>query len=378
MSDSGGIPELQCSHPDGRPRTRLEMDEWLRKEIPKVFWLRIHACRTLGLPKQISWDMREVVLRHWILDELIRRQLIVGDQLGVNQNASNDESELRQFTQRLAALLQTGQAIQPRHTEGIDMNGYTPPPPPMGGVPQQPQQTAYTQPPPAPPGPPMGPGGYPSAPPGPPPGPPQYQQPQQPPSPPAGPPGYAPPPAGVPMGPPPMQAGPAPMGPPAAGPPAPPGGRRGKRADAPQQQMAPPPAGPVPPMNPGAPQGFAPVGAVPTGYAPPIMNNPMVPGVQGVPQGLAQPPQAYQQPPQQSQPQPQQQTAPQVDLSAIHAKLDQVLNHLNSLAAKNAVLEKNLGLLSMTVVLIGRSMFQKAGVLDSATFLTDCDVQIPQ
>lgn len=366
MSDSGGIPALQYKRLDGGPRTRLEMDEWLRKEVPKVHWLRLHASRTLGLPKQISWDMSEIVLRHWILDEMIRRQLIVGDLLGVNQNSYNDESELRQFAQRLSALLQTGQAIQPQHAEGIDMNGYTPPPPPMGGVPQQPQQSTYQGPPspPGPPGPPMGGPSYPSAPPGPP----QFQQ--QPPSPPAGPPGYAPPPAGVPMAPPPMQAGPPPMGPPAAGPPAPTGGRRGKRADAPQQMA--PPTGPVPPMNPGAPQGFSPVGAPPApGYAPQIMNNPMVPGVQGVPQGLVQPPQTFQQ-----APQPQQ--APQVDLSTVHTKLDQVLNHLNSLAARNAVLERNLTLLSMAVVLIGRSMFQKPGALDAAAFLTEYEVPIPQ
>lgn len=373
MSDSGGVPELQCLRPDGRPRTRLEMDEWLRKEVPKPHWLRIHASKTLGLPKQIAWDMKEILLRHWILDELIRRQLIVGDLLGVNQNAHNDEAELRQFSQRLMALLQAGLAVQPRHGEGIDdMNGYTPPPPPMGGVPQQPQQTAYQGPPtpPGPPGPPMG--GYPSAPPGPP----QFQQ--QPPGPPPGPPGYAPPPAGVPMAPPPMQSGPAPMGPP-VGPPAPTGGRRGKRADAPQQMM--PPTGPVPPMNPGVPQGFAPVGApqAPQGFAPQIMSNPMVPGVQGVPQGgmastLAQPSQTFQQAP---APQPQQQ-APQVDLSSIHTKLDQVLNHLNSLAARNAVLERNVALLSTVVVLVARSMFQKQGAMDATTFLTEFEIPLPQ
>lgn len=352
MSDSGGIPELQCSQPDGRPRTRIEMDEWLRKEVPKVHWLRIHAKRTFNLPAQIAWDMREIVLRHWILDEMIRKQLITGDLLGVNPNTSNDEAELRQFTQRLAALIQTSQAVQPQHAEGVDMNGYTPPPPPvMGGAPQ----ATYPSGPPAPPGVPTGvPGGYPGAP--------QFQPPPGPPT--ATPPGYAPPPSGVPsMGPPQMQQSPAPIGPPGvpqAGPPAPPVGGRRKRTDAPQQLA--PPAAPVPPM--GVPQGFA-----PAGYAQPPAPQGFAPQVPVAAPQAAPPQQAYQQAPQ---------AAPQVDLIGVLVKLDQVLNNLNSLAARNAVLERKVELLSMMNTVLCRGIYQKQGNADAAAFLTELGVPLPQ
>jgi hypothetical protein len=367
MSDKDKVPDLQYHVPTGRPnetrrRTRLEMDEWLRAEVPKVHWLRIHACRTLGLPKQISWDMREIVLRHWMLDELIRRQLITGDLLGVNATTSNDEAELRQFTQRLTAIIQAGQAVQPQHAEGVDMNGYQPPPPPvMGGAPQPGPQAAY---PPGPPAPPQGahmPTGYA---PGPqqPPGPPQQQFAPQPQAP-VGPPGYAPPPVGVPMGPPQtMQPPQAPVGPPGAPPQAPPagGGRRARRQDAAPQPTA--PAAPVPPMGPGAPQGFAPAGyaapAAPGGFAPPVPQMASS-AAMGVP-----PPQNFQAPTPQV-------AAPTVDLSGVNQKLDQIL-------ARIAVTEKKLELVSMVDTIVGRAIYQKGGTADAAGFLTEVGIPLPQ
>lgn len=357
MSDSGGIPELQTSKPDGSLKTRIEMDEWLRKEVPKVHWLRIHASRTYGLPKQISFDMKEILLRHWILDEMVRRGLIIGDQLGVNTTNYNDESENRQFTQRLFSAIQSGYAVQPQHAEGIDMNGYTPPPPPVMGppgapapgpsYPAGPPPQQYQQ-----PGPPQMAGGYPAGPPQPP-GPPpqQYAAPQ---GPPVGPPGYAPPPAGVPVAPQQM-AGPA-MGPP-VGPQT--NGRRGKRADA--APSAPMPATPVPP--PGAPQGFAPAGytQAPQGFAPPM--------------------------PQQAQA-PQQQEASvdvDVDLTPVLQKIDQLSGIVNQLvgivnqqAQSNAAMQKKVEMLSMVCTLIGRAYYQKQGSVDAAGFLTEVGVPLPQ
>lgn len=349
MSNSEGIPEFQYKHPDGRPRTRIEMDQGLRKEIPKVHWLRIHAARTLGLPKQIAWDMREIVLRHWILDEMIRKQFIVGDLLGVNATSYNDETELRQFTQQLTALIQAGQAIQPQHAEGIDMN-YTPPPPPvMGGAPQQ---TAYAPGPPAPPGPPMGPPGYPAAPPGPP------QQQYHPPGPPqqAAPPSYAPPPAGVPMAPPSMQ--PPPMAPPSvpAGPPAPGPGRRKRGEAAPPQATA-----PVPSMAPSVPQNFAPANYAQPPQAAPQYTQPVPPPVQ------FQPPQVQQAP-----------AAPAVDLSVVLQKLDHALGAIQQLTADNRALTRKVELLSMVNTIVCRAVYQKPGVPDAAVFLTELNVPLPQ
>lgn len=386
MSNSAEIPELQCNHPDGTKKSRMEMDQWLRKEVPKVHWLRIIACRTLGLPKQASWAMPEIVLRHWFLDELLRRQAITGDLLGVSATAFSDENELRQFTQRLTALIQAGHAVQPQHAEGVDMNGYTPPPPPvMGGVPQQNGQNgqqAYPPGPPQPPGPPgvpMGPPqqqyAQPPQPPGPPGPPQQYAQPPQPPGPP-GPPmqqqSYAPPP-GVPMQPQPPMSGPpqppAPIGPPGA-PPQQAGGRGGRKAKQDGASQGAPPAAPVPPMGPPgapqgnfAPQGFqpAPVGA-PQGFVPPAPN--------GAPQ---------MQFPQQPQMQQPQQQAPQgPDLSGLNQKLDQLLTLVGQQAQRIAELEKKIELNSMANTILCRAVYQRQGSADVKGFLTELGIQFPQ
>lgn len=74
----------------------------------------------------------------------------------------------------------------------------------------------------------------------------------------------------------------------------------------------------------------------------------------------------------------QQQTVPQIDLSEVHAKLDQALNNLHSFAARNAVLEKKVDLLSMVVTILGRGMYQKQGNADAVGFLTELGVPLPQ
>lgn len=353
MSDPGGIPELKYAHPDGRLRTRLEMEQWLRQEVPKVHWLRIIASRVFGLTKQISWDMKEIVLKHWLLDEMVRRQAIVGDQLGVNANASNDEGEVRQFTQRLAALIQSGQAVQPQHAEGIDMSGYQPPPPPMIGGPVPPngqQQMAYPPGPPQPPQPQGPPQGY-AHPPGPPQQP-QYQQPPMappgPPGPSMAPPGYGPPP-GPPMGPPPG----VPQVPQQTG-----GGRRGRK---PADQAA-QPAGP-----PAPPQGFAP---------PPFPAGPQAPvaAPQMPPPGFAPAP-TVQLPPQQFQvPAP---GAASVD-PGINQKLEQLLSLVSQQATKQAALEKKYEMMSMMLTIIGRAMYHKQGSPDIVGFLNELQIPLPQ
>jgi hypothetical protein len=363
MSNSGGIPELQYNHPDGRPRTRLEMDQWLRADFAKVHWLRIIASRVFGLPKQISFTMREIVLRHWFLDEMIRRQLVVGDQLGVNANASpDDENELRQFTQRLAALIQAGHAVPPQHAEGVDMSGYQPPPPPnMGGnLPPPPngqQQMAYPpgppQPPPHQPPPPSGPPmGYaqPPVPPQPQP-PPQFQQPPAPPamSPPMAP-GYGPPP-GPPMGPPqgaPQQTAPRRGRPPkdqsAAAPPAP--------SQVAPQSFAPPQAPPFP-AGPPAPVAAPPQG--PGNFAP-LPNHGAVP----MP----------------SIPMPNKPAAPQAT-SNLDQKLDQLLSLVSQQNTRIAALERKTEILGMVNTVLARAMYQKQGPQTPESFLTELELPLP-
>lgn len=155
MSDTiTEIPPFDYLKEDGTKRSRIEMEKWLREKYPRIHWLRIRANKDLGLPKQISWDMKEIVLRHWMLDEMIRREYITGDVLGVNGTQSNDDSEIRQFIQRLAAMIHSGNAVQPQYTEGVDMSNFTPPPPPSMGNVEQAQGSGPTfKPPPAPTGP---------------------------------------------------------------------------------------------------------------------------------------------------------------------------------------------------------------------------------
>jgi hypothetical protein len=357
MSDpSGGIPELEYfDHQQGRPKTRLEMEHWLREKIPKVHWLRIIACKLFHLPKPISWDMREIVLKHWLLDEMIRRQQITGDMLGVNQTASNDDGELRQFQQRLAALIQSGQAVLPQHVEGVDMNGFTPPPPPNG-------QSQYTAPP-APPGPPAGPPAPPM-----PAGPPQgYAQPpmqqtqmpgpgfQAPPPPqqaaPMGPPGYGPPP-GPPM------SGP-PMSPPPSAPPQQAATGRGRRkaADA-GPPAAPPPAAPVPAMGPPGvqpPSGFAPLPAGAPSFGPPPV--------------VATPPQA----------QNTQMAAAQNSIGdALYERLENLTKLVEAQGKQIAELQKVVQMTSMVTTILGRGMYSKQGTADVAGFLQELGQPLPQ
>jgi hypothetical protein len=146
MADPNTVTEIPPFEYDsnGKPRTRLEMEQWLRDKYPKIHWLRIRANKDLGLPKQISWDMKEIVLRHWMLDEMVRRKYILGDVLGVNSTQSNDEAETRQFIQRLASMIQAGNAIQPQYSEGVDMTTFQPPPPPTMGVPVGDKPTTQT------------------------------------------------------------------------------------------------------------------------------------------------------------------------------------------------------------------------------------------
>lgn len=354
---SAGIPPLDFTKPDGSQLSRYEMDVQTREKWHKVHWLRLMAIQQYGLPKQISYDMREIVLRQWVLDEMIRRGQISGVVLGVNAQSHNDEAEMRQFTQKLAAFVQANQIVLPKEGEGIDMSQFTPPPPPMMGapVPQNGQAPAPAFSPP-----PMPPGGFPAAP-GAPVAAPPMAQPQY-----TAPPGFAPapgpvaPPAmppGIPQGfpqqpsfPPqaaPVAAPPAPPGPPAAPQPAaaPGGGRkRGpKPADAAPAPV--PGASPVPPMpGPmGPPAGFAPGPGVPgIPSAPGFV--PAAPAPAPVPQGIA--------------------TSPGVDLTPVLQRLDQLQATVNAQAAelKNA---------SMVITFLARVVLQKQGSVEAAELLRE-------
>lgn len=356
MAEPGGIPDLSYCHLDGTPRTRLEMEQWLRSEVPKVHWLRIIANRIFHLPKQISWDMREIVLKHWLLDEMVRQRFITGDVLGINSNASNDESELRQFTQKLVALIQSGQAVQPQHSEGIDMTSYTPPPPSLGittpnGQPNTPPSFS------SPPGPPMAPSM------------PQYQQAPTPPTlpsySPSSPPISAPPMNGPPMGPPTSPPNvPAPIAPPRRG-------RPPKDPSAVQQQVAP---SSTPAQALTAPPGFSPtVMPAPQSqqesprYAVPMPN---IPGINTG--GFAPLPV----PTTSAQVLPT--TAPASELFKFEQKLDQLLN-INKQQAEDIIsLKRKVEIASMVTTILVRSIYHKEGSSDAAGLLAELGSPVPQ
>lgn len=355
------LPDLKLTKPDGTKFTRREMEEQIRTLWPKPHTLRIKSSTRYDLPKQYAFDMKEVVLRHWVLDEMVRRGEIIGDQVGVNTQRYDNEDEHRQFTLRLMAFVQNGQALVPKEGEGIDMSNT---PPNMNG------QGGYAPPPPPGMGPPMGPPGF--APQGPPAGgPPQFnpappQQGYQPGLPP-GAPGFqaAPPqqqqfqtpgfPPGPPMGMPPQAP---PMGvPPQAAPQAAP--QSAKKSKKSETQAAPAPGGFVPQGGP-APGGFAPL---PQGGFP----------------GVSQPP--YGTPPQMQQaPQIQAPVAQQlgVDLSGLTNKIDALTQTVNGQAALIHSLSRQLTITEMGACLILRAIYSKAGAPDLEGFLRELNVQLPQ
>ena len=374
MAGPDTIPDLNYQKPDGSLFTRLEMEEQMRKVWPKIHWIRIKANKIYGLPRQAAFDMKEAILRHWTLDEMIRRGQITGDSSGVDAQTYNDDATTRQFIQRLQYLVQAGQAITPQEGEGVDMSQFVPPPPPMGGsngAPQQ-QQMPFQ--------PPMPQQGY--APP---------QMPQQPPMPPGPPqqmmaPPMAPPQQMMPQGPPQQQFAPpmpgagmpqmpsTPVPPmPGAPPPqmpqqqaAPQGGGRRKRGGGDQQAQAPQPAAPVPQMP---QQGFQPQGQ----FAPPGAPPPMMPP--GGQQGYAPPPQQQQAPQGAStygqQQVPQQQAAPAATDPALHQKLDQIL-------ANQARLTSDLGAIQAGIAVALRATYQRPGEANLRAFLAELNIQLPQ
>jgi hypothetical protein len=279
------IKTLSFVNDQNQMLSRLQMEEQMRKSWTKVQHMRIRAKQDFDLPMSIAYGMKEAPLRHWILDEMIRRNLITGDIVGVNAQSYDDPNEERQFIMRLTAMIQSGQALMPATGEGVDMTANQPPPPmPPQFAPNGQPQAPFMPPPPqqmgaAPPGPPA-PQQF-APPPGPPMGPPQgYGAPPAPPQQfaPPPPPAYGPPPGPpVPMAPqgfppgPPQQMGPPP-GPPApqqqyAGPTGTPMGAPPQQFAPPPQQFAPPPGPPPMAPPPGPPQQFQ--QAAPPPAAPP-------------------------------------------------------------------------------------------------------------
>lgn len=388
-------PKIEFQKQDGSLFSRVEMEQQLRKEFKKVYWLRQMAARDYGLPTVTAYDMVEAQVRHYILDAMIDKRQIYGDKIGVNVQTYRDENEKRQFTQRLMAFIQAGHAVQPKDGEGVDMNNMQPPggfPPPPNGQPQNfmpppPPPMGGGYPPPGaqqamPPQPPAGPpGGYPPPPPAfqqqppqfqppgapPPPAPQQFappQPPQQfqqpmppqgpPPGPPMGGPGFGPPP-GPPMGgqqmaPPPMGAPPGPPPPQAA---APQGGGRGRKKQEAAPPAPPPQAAPVPPLG-VPPQGFAPL-----------------PGPQA-PQGVPLPPAGGFGPPPGVPTQAPQQAAPTVDLSGLQ-------NQINALQQKLDTVTALLRTQDIALATVIRAIYQRPGGHDLAGVLKELypNIQLP-
>jgi hypothetical protein len=292
------VSTLALKKADGSPLSRIEAESELWTKCKTSHAMRLLAANQFGLDSRYVWRLKPTSVTHWLLDEMVRKRLIAGDQIGVQPDLESDDSYFNAYIQRLGAFVQDGRALMPKEGEGINMtdfnhqmppppngqpqqSGYAPPPPPpMGGFPQQQQppqfqgapQQSYGAPPPpapqagfgAPPQPSFGP-------------PPQFNTmpPQQggaPSFPPQGPP--------PPISQPPQQAGPpgAPPAPPAQAP----SNRRGRGKAA---EAGPPPAAggfPQPSATPmpfpnGAPAqgGFAPPGAPPQQFgAPPTQAGP--------------------------------------------------------------------------------------------------------
>lgn len=153
----GGVP-LQMTQSNGDLFHRLEMEQQLREKIETVHERRLLAIEPYGLEHKVAYDMKPVTVTHWILDEMIRRGLINGEEIGVGSTLGSDNhpESFKQFGQRLALFIENGWAVSPHKAEGIDMSKY-PPAPPVG-VPPNGQTAPAVFAPPAPPAIPPAPG----------------------------------------------------------------------------------------------------------------------------------------------------------------------------------------------------------------------------
>lgn len=346
--------------PDGSPYFRVEMEQLIRENLKSAMAKRNEAIKFYGLAQREGLSMKPVPLMHWLLDQMIARGEVYGDQIGIQPQDDFDPKTEAEFAQRLYAFVQAGQALQPKEGEMPIMSNFPPPPPVPGQAPP-----AYP-PPPAPPAQ----GGW--APPPPPAATPQAQGPQFGP-----PPGYAPPQAPAAFAPPPAppqqmtqqpQPGFAPPPPPPAAPQAAPegaptpAGGRGRRSSKATANVPPPPppgvapqqAAPqmAPPPPPAAPQ-FAPQGQ--PGFPPPAQFGGFTPP------GVA----------------PAPAPAPQPQGSVTDPTLVKVQQDVESLRAQVGALEERNRILETAIVFFLRGATNKPGENTAKAFLADWGVQVP-
>src|ERR1051325_3663662 len=110
--------------PDGSAYlTRVEMENVIRTVWKTVHARRLKAIKPYDFDRKIAYDVRPILVLHYILDEMVRRGQIHGDQIGVGATTENDQ-EFKEFTVKLAQFVQSGQAIQPTEGEGINMSDF--------------------------------------------------------------------------------------------------------------------------------------------------------------------------------------------------------------------------------------------------------------
>lgn len=154
-----GSPELVLKRSDGSLLTRVEAEKELWDKCKTSHAMRRVAWSQFGLENRFAWMLKPTSIVHWVLDEMIRKRMIAGDQIGVQPELESDESYFNSYIQRLRVFVEDGRALKPKEGEGIDMsdfqnqmppqNGqpvpqqsFSPPPPPVGFPGQQPPQQA--------------------------------------------------------------------------------------------------------------------------------------------------------------------------------------------------------------------------------------------
>ena len=142
---------------DGTPiTTRPEMEQRLNDVAPTVHQKRLQAIH-LGLDTRVALDMKPVTVRHWVLDELIRKKVIQGEILDISSDLGADHipEHFQQFLQKLGLFIEKGWALDPLPGE-VPMSNQLVPPPPVPGQPPAPpsdgQNAPAFTPPPMPPG----------------------------------------------------------------------------------------------------------------------------------------------------------------------------------------------------------------------------------
>src|SRR4051812_33963433 len=104
------LAQLALSKPDGSGLSRIEAEKELWDKCKIVHNMRLLAAYHFGLENRFALSMTPTSAVHWLLDEMIRKRMIAGEQIGVQPELESDNSYFNSYIQRLRVFVENGQA----------------------------------------------------------------------------------------------------------------------------------------------------------------------------------------------------------------------------------------------------------------------------